>query len=45
MCSILPDDAAGALESALPHLAAEDRREDWDVSFYDAVATQDGANG
>lgn len=45
VCSILPDDAAGALESALPHLVAEDRREDWDVSFYDAVATQDGANG
>ncbi|KHK02308.1 glycosyltransferase family 2 protein [Desulfovibrio sp. TomC] len=43
VCSILPGDAAGALESARPHLEAEDRREDWDVSFYDALATGEGA--
>lgn len=37
MRSILPGDAAAALELALPHLEAEDRREDWDFSFYDAA--------
>ncbi|MHC1790000.1 glycosyltransferase family 2 protein [Solidesulfovibrio sp.] len=36
--SILPAGAASALESAMPHLEAEDRREDWDFSFYDAPA-------
>ncbi|MFP5260229.1 MAG: glycosyltransferase family 2 protein, partial [Acidobacteriota bacterium] len=36
--SILPGDAATALELALPHLEEEDRSEDWDFSFYDAAA-------
>ena len=36
--SILPDDAADALELAMAHLEEEDRRDDWDFSFYDAAA-------
>jgi hypothetical protein len=33
--SILPVNAADGLAQSLPHLEEEDRREDWDVSFYD----------
>lgn len=36
--SLLPADAASALEAAMPHLEEEDRRDDWDFSFYDAEA-------
>ena len=39
--SIMPDDAAAALELAMPHLEAEDARDDWDFSFYDATAGQE----
>jgi len=33
--SILPPDFDAAVKEALPHLLAEDRREDWHFSFYD----------
>ncbi|MHC1713865.1 MAG: glycosyltransferase family 2 protein [Solidesulfovibrio sp.] len=33
--SILPSDFDAAVQEALPHLLAEDRREDWHFSFYD----------
>jgi hypothetical protein len=40
LASLLPPDAKAALAAALPELAAEDAREDWDFSFYDNVAPQ-----
>ena len=38
LASLLPPDAGAALAAALPELAAEDAREDWDFSFYDVLA-------
>ena len=35
--SILPPDFDDAVTRALPELAAEDARQDWDFSFYDAL--------
>lgn len=37
LVSLLPPDAPAALAAAVPELAAEDVREDWDFSFYDAL--------
>ena len=37
LASLLPPDAPAALAAAVPELAAEDVREDWDFSFYDAL--------
>ena len=37
LASLLPPDAETTLAAALPELAAEDAREDWDFSFYDGL--------
>lgn len=39
LASLLPPDAEAALAAAVPELAAEDAREDWDFSFYDGLSS------